>query len=231
MLPVIGRSADGMWLQVNFLGRAAWIDAYPSAAYINLDTLPVIEPPATPTPAPTPTVIIIISTLPVIPRLQNAGFENIQPNNIPGWQWWANRDTDNLAVPAFKQADDPARMINGATLQIDGVGFTRFQVYIFQTINIPPATLVRFQALAGAFADQGDILVSIGIDSEGRNDCSLALWGNSIQINQSNGIVTLISPQVSAGLKGRITACLSAQSLYPVRSSAAFFDDAALVIE
>jgi hypothetical protein len=41
--------------------------------------------------------------------------------------------------------------------------------------------------------------------------------------------VELITPDVAVDDAGRVTVCLYAETIYPARSNAAFFDDAALI--
>jgi hypothetical protein len=168
-------------------------------------------------PSPTP----IIS-------LGNPSFTGIRENVIPGWDWWARDGSSGFAKPALKQADDPARTINGATLQIDAAGFLRFQVYVYQTVDAPPATVVRFRARAGAYADECPIKVGAGVDPSGGHNCDDARWDDQPEIDQGSGVVALSAPEVRVGQGGRVTVCLYAETMCPARSNAAFFDDAEL---
>ena len=169
--------------------------------------------------------------------LQNPGFEGIQENLIPGWFWQA---VDNYSAgedpnktfdtPSFLQTNDPARMINGPTLQIEE-SFLRFNVHVYQTVSAPPTVTVRFHVLAKAYSDLGGINIKLaaGIDPNGGRDCSQAQWGDPLTVDQSSGIVQLVAPDAVVGDAGRVTVCLHAETLYSAHSSAAFFDDAALI--
>jgi hypothetical protein len=56
--PALGRSPDGAWIQVYYLGvpgNIGWIYA-PNVSLISSGFLPIIEPPPTPTPPATPTI-------------------------------------------------------------------------------------------------------------------------------------------------------------------------------
>jgi serine/threonine-protein kinase len=247
-LPLLGRSEDGTWWQVDYLGWAGWIPAQAGEASIAPNDLTVIPTPppttnfftltdtptptATPTPTPTPE--------PTSPELRNPGFERIASNVIPGWQWRASdnfisdQDYDpdtTFITPLFKQADDPVRFITGPTLQIDGIAFIKFRAYVFQTVSVTPNASMYFQAWAGAYADEErSIGVAVGIDPNGGPDCRSARRGETLPINQRDGAVRLVSPEIVAGPDGRVTVCLYAESLTTVPAShAAFFDDAELI--
>jgi hypothetical protein len=194
------------------------------------------------TPAPTPTVVITES-LPAPTEtvsLQNPGFEGVDSNVIPGWDWWADDNFEpggeynpdsSFETPLFKKADDPARFITGPTLQIDAVQHLKFKVHVFQTVAVSPTTRVDFQVSAGAFAETGIIWINAGVDPDGGLDCTGARWGEPVALDQSQGVQTIVAPRVKAGEAGRITVCLYAEALYAAVSNAAFFDDAELILK
>jgi hypothetical protein len=140
-------------------------------------------------------------------------------------------DDDNYDPPFFGQTYDPARVIDEPTIQVEAVAFRKFRVHIYQTVSAPPAVTVRFQALAKAYSamDDGRIMLAAGVDPNGGFDCSQAQWGEVLMINQSDGTVQLIAPDVAVGDAGQVTVCLYAEPLYPARSNAAFFDKAELI--
>jgi serine/threonine protein kinase len=240
-LPLCGRSADGVWWQVDYLGRKGWIRAQAVGANVEPTILPPVEPPptprrtATPTREPTPTPLGPNTVL----RLQNPGFDGIlQENAIPGWQWWAEDNYGageeydpgtSFDTPVFTQAEDPARMINGPTLQIEATAFVNLRVHVFQTVSAPPSATVRFQVSAKAFSNAGGIRLAAGIDPDGGPDCSQARWGDELTIDQSWGAVQLFAPDMAVGPTGRATVCLRAENVNPGRSNAAYFDNAALI--
>jgi len=203
-------------------------------------------PAASPTFAPTFTPFPTEAVTPSLPAftetasLQNPGFEDVDSNVIPGWEWWAKDnftpggeyDPDtSLDTPLFKKADDPARFITGPTLQIDAVQHLKFKVHIFQTVTVSPTTRIGFQASAGAFAEIGVIWVNAGIDPDGGPDCSDAEWSEPVALDQAQGVRTIAAPELKAGSAGRVTVCLYAEALYAAVSNAAFFDDAELILE
>ena len=202
---------------------------------------PTISPTFAPTFTPRPTEVVT----PSLPGptdtlgLQNPTFEGIRDNTIPGWSWWAadnftpggdyNPDT-SFDTPLFKQADDPVRFINGPTLQIDAEKYLKFDVHVFQTVTVSPTATVRFQVLAGAFADTGAIQLAAGIDPDGGPDCSNAQWSDLVYLNQEQSVQPIIAPEVKVGRAGKVTVCLYAEPLYAAISNAAFFDDAELTV-
>jgi serine/threonine protein kinase len=238
-LLLYGRLADGTWWQVDYLGKRGWIYAQPVGANVDPRVLPVVEPPPppkrtrTPTPEPTPTPLGPNTVL----RLENPGFENVQENFILGWKWWAEDNyrspeddpATSFDTPFFTQAPDPARMINGPTLQVEATAFVNFRVHVFQTTSAPPAVTVRFQASAKAFSNSGGIRMAAGVDPDGGPDCSQARWGDELTIDQSWGTVQLFAPDVAVGQAGRVTVCLRAENVNPGRSNAVYFDNGALI--
>jgi hypothetical protein len=206
---------------------------------------PKPPPTASPTFAPTWTLqpTEVVTPTPPGPTvtlgLQNPGFEGVRNNTIPGWSWWAednfapggdyNPDT-SFETPLLKQADDPARFINGATLQIDAVQHLKFRVHVFQTVPVSPTARVDFQVWAGAFSGTGVIRLAAGVDPDGGPDCSKAQWSDIVSLNQEQDAQLIAAPQVVAGRAGRVTVCLYAEPLYAAISNAAFFDDAELIV-
>ncbi len=203
---------------------------------------PTISPTFAPTFTPRPTEIVTPS-LPgptTTVGLQNPGFEGVRGNTIPGWDWWAddnfspggeyNPDT-SFDTPLFKQADDPVRIIDGPTLQIDAVQHLKFKVHVFQTVPVSPTTKVDFQVMAGAFSGSGVIKLAAGLDPLGGRDCSKARWSDFLFLDQEGGVQSIVAPSVVAGEAGLVTVCLYAEPLYPAISNAAYFDNAELTTE
>lgn len=235
-LPLRGRSEDGAWLQVYYFGNEGWIRVQPDPR-IDLTLLPVIQAPPTPTAIPTksggetPTPLRPNTLL----SLQNPDFERVGEYGIPGWTLspednYNGEDYDpntSFDTPFLKQADN--RAINGPTLQMDGTTNVKFKVHVFQVVVVPPSTMVHFQASAGAFSDDGDIKLAAGVDPDGDKNCSRAHWGDPWMINQEDGVVQVVSPDVVVGPAGRVTICLYAESLSPASHHAAYFDSAMLI--
>ena len=230
---------DGTWWQVDYLGRKGWVRAQSVGANVEPTVLPAAEAPPTPITTPTPTE----EAAPSLPApntvlgLQNPGFERVREKVIPGWSWravdnWPEEEYDpstSFDTPFFGQPSDPTRMIDGATLQIEATAFLNLRVHVFQTVSVPPTLTIRFQASAKAYSNVGGIKLAVGIDPDGGPDCSQASWGDTLTIDQSSGIVQLVSPNVVVGRDGQVTVCLAAENVYPGRSNAAFFDNAALI--
>ena len=246
-LPLWGRSADGQWWQVDYLGHQGWIRAQIAGANTDALTLPEQKSPPTPTQAPTPTVTLTPTEEPTpgpagpqteIP-LKNPFFGGIARDYIPGWHWWAvdnYKPGENVDLetaydePIVRKADDPARMISGETLQIETIGHPKFKAYVFQAVSVPPGAVVRFQVASVAYCDVGSMMVKAGIDPDGGYGCDNARWGDTLAINQTSGEVHPSSPNVRVGEAGQVTVCIYAEPMYAGRSQAAFFDNAWFVM-
>jgi len=186
------------------------------------------------TSTPTPTV----TAQPVV--LQNADFEDIAFDFVPGWELAAvvnwqpgddfNPDT-SYARPEFKSADDPRRVIRGSTLQIQTFQWVKFKVTLYQTVEVPPGSRVQFQIYANGFSNVGGIQVRAGLDPHGGVACQEGVWSEMLIIDQNSGVVTLSSPQAVAGPDGRVTVCFFAEPQYAAIHNAAFFDEAVLTVQ
>ena len=236
-LLLYGRSEDGIWSQVDHLGRKGWIPIQAVAVPIEPTLLPTVTAPPTPIRTPTPTATPSLPTPNTVVSLQNPGFEGIHDNLIPGWHWWAEdnfldkkcRSDPCFDTPSFSQTNDPARMIDGATLQIEATAFVGLKVYVLQTVSVSPTVPVRFEAWAKAYSDLGGIQLAAGIEPSGSTDCSQAQWGDTLLVDQSQDPVRLVAPTVAVGQAGRVTVCLYAASVYPAHNNAAYFGDASLI--
>ena len=122
-------------------------------------------------------------------------------------------------------------MINGPALQIEATAFVKFKVHIYQSVSAQPGVVVRFRVLSKAYSslDDSGIKLAAGVDPNGGSDCSKAIWGEEILAEESDGVVRLVSPDVTVSDVGKITVCIYAEPLYPAQSNAAFFDDALLI--
>jgi hypothetical protein len=203
--------------------------------------LPSITPTFAPTFTPLPTEVV--TATPPSPtataRLENPGFEGVSAETIPGWNWWAadnyepggeyNPDT-SYDTPLLKRADDPVRVINGSTLQIDAAQHLKFKTFVYQTVGVPPGATVGFQALASAFSDSGPVQISAGIDPSGGANCENAVWSDVLFLDQGQPVQPIVAPDVAVASDGQVTVCLFAEPLYAAISNAAFFDDAALTV-
>lgn len=207
--------------------------------------------PSTPTesPTPEPTSESVLSSTPtnVLPPtpatvlLENPTFDNIRENSIPGWQTggfvnWAPGDTfdatSSFAAPRFHQADDLRQEISGSTLQIDTTPWVKLRAWVFQMVEVEPGSRVQFQVLAIGFVNDtsGGYILKAGVDPDGAEGCEEAQWGTEQIVNQEDGVVVLISPEVSVGEAGQATVCMFAESQFAQVYHAAFFDEALLTM-
>jgi hypothetical protein len=186
-------------------------------------------PTLTPTLPPTPAPVL----------LENPTFEGILENLVPGWQtgafvnWASGGEFDpaaSYAAPRFHRADDPRQWINGPTLQIDTVPWVKLRAWVFQTVEVEPGSQVQFQVHAVGFVEdtKGGYILKAGVVPDGGEGCEAARWGAEQIVNQEDGVVTLVSPEVVAGQEGRVTVCMFAETQFAQVYHAAFFDDAAL---
>lgn len=207
--------------------------------------------PSTPTesPTPEPTSESVLSSTPtnVLPPtpatvlLENPTFDNIRENSIPGWQTggfvnWTPGDTfdavSSFAAPRFHQADDLRQGISGSTLQIDTTPWVKLRAWVFQTVEVEPGSRIQFQVLAAGFVNDtgGGYILKAGVDPDGAEGCEEAQWGTEQIVNQEDGVVVLISPEVSVGEAGQATVCMFAESQFAQVYHAAFFDEALLTM-
>ncbi len=93
-----------------------------------------------------------------------------------------------------------------------------------------PGSLVQFQVLAEAFVKEmaGGYILKAGVDPKGGDGCEGAQWGIEQVINQEDGVVTLVSPEVIVSQAGRVTVCMFAETQFAQAYHAAFFDEALL---
>jgi len=189
---------------------------------------PLVLPTFTPTPTPTPQPV----------QLVNADFEDILPDRVPGWETaalvnWQPGDEfypdSSYVGPRFKAADDPRRVIQGTTLQIESEHpWVKFRVTLYQTLEVQPGSRAQFEILSNAYSEQGGIQVRAGIDPSGSPACQQGVWSDLLVIDQNSGVVTLRTPEVTVGAAGRLTVCFFAEPQYATLHKAAFFDSARL---
>lgn len=186
--------------------------------------------PPTPTMTPTPAML-----------LENPSFEGVSFNDVPGWQtgafvnWQPGEELDpggSYAEPRFSPATDQRRWINGATLKIHTYKWVKLRAWVFQTVDVAPGSRLQFQAQAKAFVDDtaGGYLMKVGVDPAGGEGCDQAQWGAQENVNQDDGIVTLMSPLVTVGAAGRATVCMFAETQYANTYHAAYFDEAEITV-
>ncbi len=161
---------------------------------------PTPFPTRTPTPTSTPRPLPTAGPVP----LDNASFDYILPNRIPGWKWYAyvnyksgatNPET-SFAEPVFTVADDSVRQISGSTLKVETVRWLKFRTWVHQTVTVTAGSTVQFSIKANAFSSTDRLIVKAGVDPTGQPHCDNAQWGETWRINQDDGIITLTSPRV-----------------------------------
>jgi hypothetical protein len=195
--------------------------------------MPTDGPTSTPAPTNTPT--------PIPKPLENPTFDDIQPDDIPGWQtgafvnWTLGEDFDpatSYAAPRFHIADNPMQRITGSTLQIDTVDWVKLQAWVFQQVDVGADHRVVFQVSTSAVLKDtaGGYYVKAGVDPNGGEGCDAAEWGEQRHVNQNDGVVVISSPEVVVGEGGRVTVCMFAETQYAQVWHAVFFDDAALTV-
>jgi hypothetical protein len=188
-----------------------------------------------PTPTPEPTVT------PRYNLLENSTFDDIEENSIPGWQmgayvnWEPGTESDpasSFAAPRFHMVDNVEQRISGSTLQIDTVEWVKLKAWVFQTVTVKSGSRVTFQVRAAAIVqdEAGGYFLKVGIDPEGGLGCDAAEWGEEQHVNQTDGVLTLLSPEVIAGEPGYVTVCIFAETQYAQAWHAAFFDEADLTV-
>jgi hypothetical protein len=202
---------------------------------------PTPPPTETPTSGPTLTPAPTNTPTPTPKSLENPTFDDLQPDEIPGWQtgafvnWAPGEDFDtntSYAAPRFHQADNPMQRITGSTLQIDTVDWVKLQAWVFQQVDVGADHRVVFQVSTSAILKDtaGGYFVKAGVDPNGGEGCDAAEWGDQHHVNQNDGVVVISSPEVVVGESGRVTVCMFAETQYAQVWHAVFFDDAALTV-
>jgi hypothetical protein len=174
--------------------------------------------------------------------LENATFDDITPNNIPGWEtgayvnWHTGEEFDpvsSFAEPHFHKADNPDQRISGSTLQIDTVDWVKLQAWVYQSVDVGANSRVLFEVSAAATLKDpaAGYYVKVGIDPDGGDGCDAAQWGAQRHINQKDGVVTVVSPWITAGDEGQVTVCIFAETQYAQAWHAVFLDNAVLTVE
>ena len=200
---------------------------------------PTSTPTETPPPWPTSTPTLPPTPAPVL--LENPTFDGVLENSIPGWRtgafvnWATGDDFDpatSYAAPRFHQADDPRQWIDGPTLQVDTVPWVKLRAWVFQTAVVQPGSRVQFQVRAMGFVKDtaGGYILKAGVDPNGGEGCGATQWGTEWIVNQEDGVVELVSPEVVVGQAGRATVCMFAETQFAQVYHAAFFDGAALTV-
>jgi hypothetical protein len=201
---------------------------------------PTSTPAPTRTPPPTVAVTLTPSPTPEPIVLENADFEDVAFDFVPGWEVAAvvnwepgeefHADT-SYARPEFRYADDPSRVIRGPTLQIQTFQWVKFKVTIYQMVEVPPGSTIQFQILAGGYSSGAGIQVRVGLDPRGGAACEQGVWGDPLVIDQESGVVTLRSPQATVGPEGQVSVCFFAEPQYALTHNAAYFDEAVLTVQ
>ncbi len=219
----------------------AWTPTPSSTPYATLKPSPTSTSTKIPTPWATPLERMTV-TLPPTPApitLENPTFDQLRKNDIPGWQtggfvnWEPGEGFDpetSYAAPRFQAATDPQRQINGSTLKIDTTPWVKLRAWVFQIVQAEPNTVLQFQVNARGFVKEteGGYIVKAGIDPQGNAGCDEAQWGQEQTINQDDGVVMLLSPEVATGQSGQATVCIFAETQFAQTYHAVYFDDALL---
>jgi hypothetical protein len=171
--------------------------------------------------------------------LENASFETIRSDQVPGWQvaalvnWQPGEDFSpdfSYGQPDFGYADDSRRVISGTTLMISTYQWVKFSVTLYQTVELEPGSEIQFEIMARGYADNGGIQLRAGIDPDGGAACQDGLWSDTVVRDQFGGIALLQAPEAVVGEEGRVTVCFFSEPQYAAAHSAAFFDEALLSV-
>ncbi len=181
--------------------------------------------------------------------LQNPNFEG----SLSGWTTWYY---DNIVMQADnkKMADldlsfyPPAFVLSepkwdhesggkqdiGSAAAISGIHFTKFRGGLYQTVHVAPGSRVRFRVWMNAFCedDKGrrcPIIVRAGIDPTGGTDWQSKniRWVETQIGNQQ--YVAMTPPDVQVP-DGTVTVFVWGEPRFPVIYSAAYADEASLVV-
>ncbi len=182
--------------------------------------------------------------------LRDPSFEEARLGNWQ-WQWWSYEvivlrdgtkelDLDkSFFAPAFAPSDpywdQESAGTAGAAGEITGRQWTKFRGGFYQTVDVTPGACVRFSVWANEFCATGDnpscpVLLRAGIDPlGGANWQSQHIqWAETTASNST--YVSLTVPLAVVGPQGKATVFTWGEPLSPVHYSAAYFDEASLVV-
>lgn len=104
-VPAKGRSAAGLWIQVDYpgvQGGLAWVYA-PLVTLFDATSLPILEPPPTPTPRVTPTIDPTLAAQFVleIPATRLPTFTAVEPLEMPEFEQGGTGRVGGLPIGMF----------------------------------------------------------------------------------------------------------------------------------
>jgi len=180
--------------------------------------------------------------------LQNPNFEQ---GPLEGWHGWyyenvvmSSRKEPNLYLsfypPDFISSEpkwDKSGEKDGERVAaaVSGLHFTKFRGGLYQTVDVPSGSRVRFSVWVNGFCEDDKkarcpVILRAGIDPTGGTDwqSSSVQWVETQIGNQQYAL--LAPPEVQVGRSGRVTVFTWGEPRYPVIYNAAYFDDASLVV-
>ena len=181
--------------------------------------------------------------------LQNPSFEQ----GLDGWRSWfyenivMEADKKNQAntelsfhapdfLPSESKWDHESRGKDErrAAAAVSGVHYWRFRGGLYQVVHVAPGSRVRFSVWANGFCedDRGSrcpVRLRAGIDPTGGTD-----WQSSnvrwVEFESGSQQYVLLTPPDVQVPDGRVTVFTWGETRYPVIYSAAYFDEASLVV-
>ncbi len=188
--------------------------------------------------------------------LTNPGFEPPYNNGVAnGWSPWhedsgdvcgENQSPWNFVCRPnwWQEADyNGYGLTRGGSSQAVGVQYHTWHAGVFQTVSVPPGTVVRFSVWGNSFGSEVDLPdctaaggnqtphIQVGIDPEGRG-----LW-NAPGIAWSGEVNPVcswqqVSVEATAGANGRVTVFTSARfrDVRPLKHMDVWWDEASLVV-
>jgi hypothetical protein len=182
--------------------------------------------------------------------LRDPSFEEARLGNWQWQRWWyevivlrdGTKEPDldkSFFVPDIAASEPAWDQESGGTAGAAGEAanqqWTKFRGGFYQTVDVTPGTCVRFSVWADEFCMTGDnqscpVLLRAGIDPlGGTNWQSQNIQWTETTVSDSI-YVSLTVPLTVVGPQGKATVFTWGEPLYPARNSAAFFDEASLVV-
>jgi len=118
--------------------------------------------------------------------------------------------------------------------EVSGPAYWKFRAGYYQNVDVPPRSRVRFSVWVNGFCEDEQtqrcpIILRAGIDPNGGYD-----WQSSnirwVETKVADQKYVQLTTEATVGLNGSVTVFTWGEPIYAVRYTAAYFDEASLVI-
>jgi hypothetical protein len=181
--------------------------------------------------------------------LQNPSWE---AGSQGGWDWWhyeimVPSDEDKKVMDKNKSFYSPDFMPSESKWdkeggnqagEVSGFQYTKFRAGFLQKVNVAAGARVRFSVWVNGYCADASggscpVILRAGIDSNGGTDWqsgSIQWVDTQTETNNPKKYIQLVVPEVTVGPSGSVTVFTWGEPTYPLIYTAAYFDEASLVI-